>query len=197
MLVMVASVSKTSQIKKLFGFAWKGLLGLIVIGIAGWYLAVKPILASREKARFEKAFTEIQSLAEQIQEKVGKADSVEESKTCGYSSAKFEKGDLYCTIRKDLTYNVSNSLEASQIMTKSSVLFSGNIVPRSGNTNNESFSDNSKLRQLFSQDLTSIYPVCDVYYSLPATTQSTANSLNISLKCTDTSIRSHYTITNN
>ena len=78
-----------------------------------------------EKWQFNKAEKALDSLYADIVANVGQPAKVEKTKSCGYSSAKYSKGDLSCSISYELQFigipsNVINDIES---ITRSSVGF--------------------------------------------------------------------------
>lgn len=75
-----------------------------------------------EKRNFAKAETILDNLAQQIQDKVGKADEIKKEKSCDRANLKSEKGPFGCDVDISLFYTNKNSVEATEIMRNVSVI---------------------------------------------------------------------------
>lgn len=99
---------------------------LIILALWAVFLtytyAYKPLVARQEKQRFESALVELQKIAESVQEKSGKATSVETVKSCSYSSAKYSKGSLSCSVGLVRTTRELSPEQATSLMTSASKL---------------------------------------------------------------------------
>lgn len=85
----------------------------ILLVIFGGFWVKKQVDISSERKDFQTAERVVGDLVNQIQNELGKTE-VEESKGCGYASAKFGKGRLGCSFSYSFTYNVKNSKEAEE-----------------------------------------------------------------------------------
>lgn len=74
-----------------------------------------------EKQDFLAKQAQLEEIANKISE-ANKPDEVKSSQSCRYQSAKFEKGDLYCTVEASLLYQNTESESANRIVTDSVVL---------------------------------------------------------------------------
>lgn len=90
------------KLKKISKTALIVLGGLLIL-----YLGIiRPIVVRMEKAKFEKAATELEGLYSQIVAKVGQPDQVSRDKSCGYASRDFQRGPRSCSV--DITFVIKN-----------------------------------------------------------------------------------------
>jgi hypothetical protein len=84
---------------------------VIVLGVFAYQL----YKVRQEKRDFAKAEQTIDSLAQQIEQTIGRPDQTKKNKSCGYANRKFEKGPLGCSVGVQLVYGVDNVISANQM----------------------------------------------------------------------------------
>jgi hypothetical protein len=193
-------VDLSTKTKSRLNNVFLGLLILVAVGVLGWFFAVKPILAAQEKKRFEKAAASLQQLADEIQAKIGKADEVIESRSCGYSSAKFSKGNLSCAVRVELNYLGYDLSKSNRALTDVSGLIGSTLYPGAGNFDTSSFEDMAPAEQSFSQGFEKANLSCKAAYLYTDSTKfrtarpDETSGLVISLNCSGSSLAEHFAI---
>jgi hypothetical protein len=76
----------------------------------------------QEKRDFAKAEQKIDSLAQQIEQTIGKPDQTEDSKSCRYSSLKYSRGTLSCSIKTFMLFEKKDFKTANNLLAKISPL---------------------------------------------------------------------------
>lgn len=79
-------------------------LGLLLVGLAGWIFLVNPLLDQRDKDRFLHAQTELETILEEKIMPTAEPTHVEREQSCRYSGAKYEKGNLSCITTIEIVY---------------------------------------------------------------------------------------------
>lgn len=79
---------------------------LIIVAVPNiiYWGGVRPVQVRLEYRQFQQAEQEIESLSQQIIEKIDTPNPVEKKQRCGYSSAKFSRGTRRCHVSTSFTY---------------------------------------------------------------------------------------------
>ena len=91
-----------------------GTLATLVVG----FFVVMFTLQYLEKRNFAKAEASLDSLAQQIQDKVGKADEIKKEKTCSYASRVIGKGPRGCGVRVLLLFKDKDPVISTKVMSE-------------------------------------------------------------------------------
>lgn len=194
---MVALDDKTKHIARKLP---KYLGVALVIGIAVWFAVISPVLSRLEKNKFEAAYVNLQKVAEDLQNKAGKANTVENLKKCGYSGAKFSKGRLSCSVRIELNYDRLNLEESNAYLQKASALIESPLYPGMGTKGLTTFEDIDYFRQIVSQGFYYDDMYCQVEYEYIDTskqntkTPNTQDGLFVDMVCFEESRAAHYPV---
>lgn len=148
-------------------YLWFGLriLGVaVVLGIILWFAVISPYLTRKEKLRFEAAATELEKLSQKIQDRSGIASKPSNSKTCNYSSAKFNKGFRSCSLNIKLHYPGYSLEMSNDTLLRSSSIVGGQVYPGPGNQDQDSFVENEGFQQVFTQEFKEAGLLCNIKY---------------------------------
>lgn len=114
-------------------YRWRTVL-IVILLCVGTFLAVRQIQIVQERADYREAEVVLDNLYSQIEEKIGKPDKVEHIKTCGYSSAKFSKGILSCSVSISFTQPSASIADANLTADKIIDRINGNKKLTVGNS---------------------------------------------------------------
>lgn len=157
-----------------------------------WFGIVRPL----DKLRFELAARDLNNLATQIQKEIGPADKVESSKSCGYASAKFTKGNPSCSVSIVLHYADQDFGFANKALVDLSNLQKKQPIPGHLMKGFTSFTPLvGEDRQSFSHNIDeSIVSIdCQVIYELN-NERSTSKNFEVRLSCWGKSLFEHYSL---
>lgn len=192
---MLSSEPKTKKLLKLLG---KVFLALIVLGLLAWFLIISPYLTRQEKARFESAHSELEKLAQEIQTKVGTAESVTDSSTCDRPNLKSAKGPLGCSTGLKLTYTVANNLGANIILTTVVENSMESLRPGPLTDATEFTSEQKRSAQIIYQDIPSLSDLsCAIsyeYYSPESKLENKDGLLDVILSCFGPALAEYYSV---
>ena len=100
-------------------YRWRIILVIILVLIAAFFV-VRQVQIVQERNDYRKAEVVLERLYGEIESKIGKADKVERKRSCSYSSAKFSKGILRCSVSisssRSIDHVDKSSLLANQII---------------------------------------------------------------------------------
>jgi preprotein translocase subunit YajC len=150
----------------------KWVLGLIIILLPFliYFLIVRPLQINHQRNQFKKAEVQLNSLADQIQAKIGKADQVKIETSCDRANIKFSKGPLVCDSSTYLTYKNIDPAKASLFMAEVAKLGTGSLRSGSSSALGQEFRGGSlgSIDQIFYQNFTSIENLaCAFSYDYP------------------------------
>jgi hypothetical protein len=174
------------------------LLVVFIVGCVGYYLD----RIDQEKRDFAKAETSIDSVAQAIQAKIGKADEIKKQKSCARTSQEYGEGQLSCDVSLYLLYHNKNAEQSSSMMKDISELQQSPVrIGSASATNDNDFNADPDKRgdQIYFQDFGS--KDCGLSYRYPAqefTVFKATNftNLQIELSCGKTTIRQLYPMRN-
>lgn len=164
------------------------LIVLVIFG--GWFVYSLPRM--QEKQDLITKHEKLEAIADKISA-VNKPDKRESSRTCGYQSQVYGKGDLYCTVKTTLYYQGVDVNKANLITSETSKLAS--LSP----LRNPSFRTETVFPQLYDSQLNSFYQDvdfstnrgCGINYAYPSPLQDSKN-LVIFLSCTQPAKAEHF-----
>jgi hypothetical protein len=185
-------------------------LGVLALGGLAIYVAVvRPIQVRMEKARFERAATELEGVYEQIVSIAGKPDDVKRKKSCDYASRVFENGPLGCLVRVSLLYAEKDSSSANNILGSVRSKFDHPVVGQSVSRNyfiaygDATAKSAGPVNQILAQrlDIGGVGLSCGLEYIYPAnpkyeqihSVQSQEN-IEIIISCTGDAMAPYYTV---
>jgi len=93
-------------------------LGLAVLAVLSYVLVIRPLQIRHQKAQFDKAEANIDALALQIENTIGKPDDSKKVKSCSYASREIGKGPRGCGIQYGSVYGVKDSSSAYSVHQK-------------------------------------------------------------------------------
>ncbi len=145
-----------------------------------------------EKRDFAKAEQSIDSLAQQIEQRIGKPTETRKEKTCDRANMKNAKGPLGCDISLDLLYKKLDVNQANTHFLELTDLSSSQIRVGSGATSGKAFKDPALQRgvQTFYQDLPDFSSLrCGLGFSYPSNfenkiTTEDENNFIVTISCT-------------
>ena len=190
------------KIKKWLKFALKGLLVLVIFGLLAWFFVINPYLIRQEKKRFETASASLKQLSEEIQTKIGKANEVIRSETCGYASAKFERGARSCAVTTKLTYLSADLNKSNEFLSTISEYIGGVLYPGAGNFEQTQFEDVPRAEQSFTQEFYKSGYLCKIAYQftdiskLKVAHNDKTDGLLLSLNCSGSAEAEHFPVEN-
>lgn len=160
-----------------------------VIAIIVYAALIRPVQVRLEQKEFRAAETYLEEKKNEIEKLVGPADKVEKTNSCGYSSAKFSKGSLYCSSIFYIYHSAGDLNEANSMITKIADI--GN-TPLSGNNGivNGFILDDSRKQEL-TQDLDRIKGMyCGIGYLY----QNGGGEMKTTLICSKQSMTEMYPV---
>ena len=174
------------------------MLGVGVLGVIVFFFVIRPLQIRSQKQSFDKAEASLDTLATQIQEKIGEADEVKKEESCGRANLKSEEGPLICSTRAYLLYRNTDSLVSSRFMTTLSKDNSSSLRIGSGSAKDKSFIPITSQRgeQTFFQDFSNdTEPNCSYTYSYPATDREfavTGENFEVGMICGGPALKEYY-----
>lgn len=152
-------------VQKYMHMPWPVLLvGLVLAIIIGYNLVYVPIVKLVERRNYEQATTMLRNLTDEFVANIGKPDMNDEKKACNYTSAKFQKGDLYCYTLINSTYLINNSADSNLLISKVSAIIGPDDVKYI--SGREDFSDiDTSLEQHAEQRINNDQKNCGAYYT--------------------------------
>lgn len=186
-------VDLSPKTKKIIAKLGKALSLLAVIALLAWIAVVNPYLTRKEKQRFEAAAASLQTLADEIQTKVGKADDVNVEKSCGRAHMKSEDGPVSCNVMVALSYNPPEYSDANTTL-NDVALFIGAPLRRGPLTKEVYFSPNpsDKKPEIIYQNNPKIEPLsCVNTYELYSL-DTRPKALVVQLSCGGPARAEHY-----
>lgn len=147
-----------------------------------------------EQRDFAKAEQQIDSLAEQIQQSVGKADDIKKDKSCSHASRVYGKGPLGCGVSINLLYKNKGKDGSNEILNIVSKFNNDIPTEKLGRKNINQFIDYSgrgdgiSFEQSFASYNSHIY--CSIAYTFPVIAgpyktfpDATINDMQINISC--------------
>lgn len=172
------------------------------MGVLVFAFVIQPLGLRSEKQNYAKAEEKIDSLSEQIQNTIGKADDIKKEKSCGFANTEIGHGELGCSISTILVYKDSDALKSTKLMHKASLLNSSPLYDIVGRSNSLTFVQNTNHAgiQSFSQSLPAPHKLnCTIRYSYQASIPSIEpkhEGLTVEQACGGPAMKQYYPINN-
>lgn len=90
-------------------------LGVLLVGVAGWFFVADPILDQRDKDRFLHAEARLEQVLDDKILPVAEPDHIEREQSCRYSGTKFSRG-INCKTQIHLAYTDLNTRESGSLV---------------------------------------------------------------------------------
>jgi hypothetical protein len=186
----------------------KWVLGLIIILLPFliYFLIVRPLQINHQRNQFKKAEVQLNSLADQIQAKIGKADQAKTEKSCSYQSQAYGKGPRSCNARVSLLYPGKDAAEANRLMQEVSSFGKPDLRNSRGSSAPLDFSDavDKRSDQVFYQSIPELSGIsCGFQYIYPVVTRlaspfhpQTIDSLELDISCHGSAMAEFYPVQN-
>lgn len=160
------------KLQSKFRFAIYSLLGAGVLGCVVLFFVVRPLQIHNQQRSFDKAEANLDTLATQVQEKIGKANEIKKTKSCDRANLLNAKGPLGCDISVGLLYLDSNSTQSSEKMISISDFLKSPVRIGSGATHGSTFLSRSTTNglQIFYSDVENVDKLsCSASFRYPST----------------------------
>jgi hypothetical protein len=86
------------------------IFGILLLWIS--HAVIHQIRVHYERAQYNRAIIDLNTLYDEIAAKVGKADEVKDTQSCGYVNIKYARGPRYCDIDKYFVYEEISRAQA-------------------------------------------------------------------------------------
>lgn len=174
---------------------------LVLVAVIAYGIFYVPYSIQKDKQRFLDAKPYLESIKTRVEDTIGKADSTTYEEGCSRPNLKFTEGPLNCNIQYELSYPNYEAEKASNSANSVAQLFDSEILGIRG-AYGEIMSIQYTpgppfLRQSYSQQLDRLGGLnCSVVYSLynPSNSSESVNTFSISLLCSGSAKREHFTI---
>lgn len=172
-------------------------LTIVVIFIAASAFGYRTYQIQKEKSDFAQAEQAIDSLAQQIEQTIGKPDETKKAQSCDRANIKNSEGPLVCSTSRYAIYKNKTYSEANDLMSKIKTFSSANIRKGSAASEGDKFIDNMRFEQVFYQDI-EIGGVlsCVASYSFPSKDRNfeniSAESFEYGIGCSSPTIKQLY-----
>lgn len=175
----------------------------IIVLILGYFFVYRPIAKHVERTHFDQAEQSLTDLSAQIIAKVGQPDEQRQEQRCGYSSAKFQKGNLSCSVSTYLTFSDIAVADGNQLITDISTVsseplnelwgttFNGLKPPEEKEYNKQSASQGIPGAGGSTCRLSYTYARRSYFHGLPDITDTTYD-LRVTLSCTKAATFEHF-----
>ena len=132
-----------TKAQKIIRFAGISVLVLVAVAFLGYWLAVRPLQARNQKQNFDKAESQIDALAEQIQQTIGRADETKKEKTCGYASQVYGRGRRSCGVTLSLFFTGKNLAQSNDALSLVSKVVGGLLYEAFGRSDRQNFTEHT------------------------------------------------------
>jgi|GEM_PF-1302960 len=145
-------------IEKFANKIYLGLVFVVVLGAASYFLVYKPYSIYKDKEKFTKAEASLDPIYNQIVAKVGKPDEVKKYQNCDRPNLKSGQGSLSCNVGINMWYKNKNYSQSNILMQEIVSLNNSAIRIGSSITEGSSFvpTDTNKGLQIFYQSIKSV-----------------------------------------
>ncbi len=187
-----------TKTQKILRYSLYGLLGVVVLGFVSYGFVIRPLQIRNQKQSFDKAEASLDTLATQIQQKIGKADEIKKEKTCDRANLLTEKGPLGCDVSIHLLYKNKDSATSSSLMKTIAAFSVKELRIGSGSSKGDAFIPVSMQRgeQTFFLDFSATTkPSCSFSYSYPATDREftvTGENFAVGMTCGGSALKEFY-----
>ena len=166
-----------TKTQKILRYSLYGLAGAAVLGVVSYAFVIRPLQINNQKKNFDKAEASLDTLAEQIQQTIGKADETKKEKSCGYASQEFGRGSRSCGVSLNLLFRSRPIEEVNKIMSRVASSVGGELYyflgskDLDGKPYPQNFTtSNARTDDRFSQNLSAPDNLnCSIEYIYPVT----------------------------
>jgi hypothetical protein len=180
---------------------WVLALIIILLPFLIYFLIVRPLQVNHQRNQFKKAEVQLNSLADQIQAKIGKADQIKIERSCGYANTPFTRGPRSCSADINLLYSQEDLVGANSLMSKTMTFSNEKLRIGSASANGQTFTEIKPRSgsQVFYQNFHNGSDLsCTFSYAYPARSigGTAGKDLEINLGCSGPAMAELYPVQN-